>query len=228
MKTPIVILSAVCLALVATLFMRNRSTGVELQTSATNQMSLSNEVAQFRVRLVDAQVKAMQMQTNLQGMLDRRTKEFLAASNLVVQLRTTLAGTREELTKAQGEVGAKSTTLTALETQRDDLSRRVEVVPGLEKQLADAKQNLGYVLADRETLMKERQRLQLENADLQRKIGDLDFLRLQTVKLEDEVQARKRLANARPGSSPDLKLPLVLQDDGSVRLVSPPETPAPR
>lgn len=228
MKTPIILLSAICLALVAALFMRNRSTGVELQASATNQMSLSNEVAQFRVRLVDAQVKAMQMQTNLQGMLDRRTTEFLGASNLVVQLRTTLAGTREELTKARSEVGAKAATITALETQREDLSRRVEVIPGLEKQLADAKQNLGYVLADREALVKERQRLQLETADLQRKIGDLDFLRLQTVRLEDEVQARKRLANARPGGSPDLKLPLVLQEDGSVRLATPSETPAPR
>jgi hypothetical protein len=191
-------------------------------------MWLSNEVAQFRVRLVDAQVKAMQMETNLQGMLDRRTTEFLGASNLVVQLRGTLAGTREDLMKARGEVGAKAATITALETQRDDLRRRVEVIPGLEKQLDDATQNLAYVLADREALAKERQHLRLENADLQRKIDDPDFLRLQTVRLDEEAQARKRLAKARYGGSPDLKLPLELQEDGSVRLMPPSDVPASR
>jgi chromosome segregation ATPase len=226
MKTPVVILSVICVALAAALFLRNRSANSAQAAATKTQQSLSDEIAQFRVKLIQAQVQGIQIRTNLQAALDRRTAELINASNRVVQLKAIWATTQEEVAQAQRDLAAQSERITAVETQRDGLNRKLDIVPGLEKQLAETKGNLGFLLSDREALEKERQRLQLQNAELQRQLGDPDFLRAQTARVEEEIQARRRLASAKPGGSPDLRRPLVLQGDGSVRLAAPSDAPA--
>jgi len=218
MKPPVIILALVCAALAVALFLGKRGAGTALAEAATNQVSLSNEVSKLRGKLVETQSRAIGTQTNLQASLDRRTAELVNASNRVAQVKAMLAATQEEFARAQSELGARAERIGALENQRDELSRKLEAVPALETQLADVKRQILYATGDRDTLLKESQRLQLENAGLQRKMRDLEFLRLQTAKVEQEIEAAKRLAHARPGSSPDLRRPIVLEDDGTVRL----------
>ena len=221
MKGPVIFLSIVCVALAAALFLRHNKAQKALDLSFKQSESQSNEVTQLITRLAEAKGTATQTQTNLQGQLDKRTAELINASNVVAQIRAMLAASQVEAAKAQQELQARAERIDALEAQRDDLARRVEVLPRIEKELADSRKSLSFALGDRDTVVKESQRLQLENANLQRKLVDLQFLRLQTERVEADIELAKRMANARPGSRPDYQRPIIMLPDGAVEFAPP-------
>jgi hypothetical protein len=221
MKTPVVLLSIVCVALAAALFLRHNKAQRALDSAAKQSETSSNEVSQLRTKLALAEGMAAQTQTNLQGLLDKRTAELINASNIVVQTRAMLASAQEETAKAQSELQTRAERIGALEAQRDDLVRRGEDLPRLEKQLAETRKSLVFALGDRDTAVKESQGLQLENADLQRKLTDLQFLRWQTERVKADIDAAKYLAKGKPGRSPDFRLPITMLADGTVQLVPP-------
>src|SRR5262245_21384753 len=100
MKPPVIFLSFVCVALAAALYLRHSSAQKALDSAGQRIESQSNEVAQLSTKLALAQGLATQMQTNLQGTVDRRTAELLNASNVVAQIRALLASTQEDAAKA--------------------------------------------------------------------------------------------------------------------------------
>jgi chromosome segregation ATPase len=221
MKPPVVFLSIVCVALAAALFLRHKKAQSTLDVAIKQSEKSSNEVAQLSTKLALAQGIATQMQTNLQGLLDKRTGEVINASNIVVQVRAMLASSQEETAKARRELQIQAERIGTLEAQRADLARRVGSLSQLEKQLADLREDLRFALGDRDTLVKESQRLQLEKADLERKLIDLPFLRLQVERVEADIQIAKRLASAKSGSRRDLRRPVVMLPDGAVDFAPP-------
>ena len=221
MKPPVVFLSIVCLALAAALFLRHYKAQRALDSAAKQSETSSNEVAELRTKLALAEGMAAQRQTNLQSLLDQRSAELINASNVVVQIRAMLASTQEQAAQSQRELQIRAERIGTLEAQRDDLTRRGEALLPLEKQLADAREKLRFALGDSDTLLKESQRLQLENADLQRKLIDLQFLRLQMERVRADIETAKRMAAAKPGSRPDFRRPVIMLPDGAVEFAPP-------
>lgn len=221
MKPSVVFLSIACVALAAALFLSHKKAQSALGVAIKQSENSSNEVARLSTKLALAQGMASQMQTNLQGLLDKRTAELINASNIVVRVRAMLASSQEETAKAQRELQIRAERIGTLEAQRGDLVSRVESLWQLEKQLAAVREDLRFALGDRDTLVKESQRLQLEKADLERKLIDLPFLRLQIERVEADIQTAKRLASAKSGSRRDLRRPVVMLPDGAVDFAPP-------
>lgn len=221
MKPSFLFLSLACLVLAAALFLSHRKSQRALDSSVKQSETYSNEVAELRTKLHLAEATALQSQTNLQGMLDKRVSELVNASNVVVQIRAMLTSAQQETARAQRELQIRAERIGALETQSRDLARQVESLRLTEKELAETRENLRLTSGERETLLEESQRRQLENADLQRKLNDLQFLRWQMEHVQTDQQTAKRLANARPGSRPDFRRPIIMRPDGTVEFAPP-------
>ena len=218
---PSVILGILCAVLAGVLYLRHNNANRTLAGAVARENGFSNEVAQLQTKLLLAQGQAVREQTNREAAIHRRAVDLLNASNRVVQIQGVLAATQKEVTKARTQLQTQSVRVGELENQRDELNRKIETLQPLQPQLEELRKNLAFVIDERDKLMKESELLRLELAGLQRNVTDLDYLRLQTVRIEDNMEAAKRMASAKPGARPDLKLPIVMEPDGSVRLASP-------
>ena len=126
----------------------------------------------------------------------------------------------------QPELASKAARIAVLEGERDELVRRLAAIPGLEKQVADLKAKVSGVTTDRDFLFSEVRRLELEKADLDRKLDDANFLRVQLAKVEEDAELKRRLIKAGTSASVSSKARLELQADGTVRPLLPVDTQA--
>jgi hypothetical protein len=123
-------------------------------------------------------------------------------------------------------LASKAAQIAVLEGERDALARRLPVIPLLERQVTELKVRLDAVSADYGHLDSEVRRLELEKADLDRKLADTGFLRTQLAKAEEDAELRRRLIKAGTSASVSSKARLELQDDGTVRPILPVDTQA--
>ena len=78
----------------------------------------------------------------------------------------------------------------------DDLTANIEK---LGKLIVDTERKLAASEGDREFLLKELKRLQVEKAELERQFNDLSVLRAQVAKLKEELTVARRLEWLRMG-----------------------------
>jgi chromosome segregation ATPase len=78
----------------------------------------------------------------------------------------------------------------------DDLTSNIEK---LGKLIGDTERKLSASEGDREFLLKELKRLQVEKADLERQFNDLSVLRTQVAKIKEELTVARRLEWLRMG-----------------------------
>jgi chromosome segregation ATPase len=190
---------------------------------------------------------------NLETNLARLTEEVVARSNEVAALSSKLAKTesdaKTDAQTAREELAKRNARITELETQKDDLTKRMGElnvsITTLEGQIADTERKLVSAEGDRDFLMKELKRLQAEKAELERQFNNLAFLREQVRKLRDEMSIARRLEWIRrglygsptkggerlqqgfagpttaPAPQTNFNLNVELRQDGSVRVVPP-------
>ena len=156
----------------------------------------------------------------------RRAHAPSLASNRLVQANLLLKAAQSQGATAQADLQSKAAELALLENEREDLKRRLTVLPTLEKQTAEAKQKLAGATTDREFLSLEVRRLQVEKADLMRKLDDVSFLRMQLTRAEEDAELQRRLVKAGRSAPVDRKARLELLQDGTVRPVVPVSTQA--
>lgn len=209
MRVLIAILILVCLALSASLYFRHTKAVEKEQIDTTQIVQLSNKVEETTHALDEQK----QVNSVLETTLTNRTQELLTTSNLLITAKTTLARVQEEAkvaaATAAADIKKRDERINELETQRDDLTKRMtelnSQITGLDGQISEMQRKLSASEGDREFLLKELKRLQTEKNELERQFNDLAMLREQVRKLRDELSISRRLDWIRRGLYGSLK-----------------------
>jgi len=128
-------------------------------------------------------------------------------SNDLVKTAAELAKTQKEALAAaeaaKAEMAKRDARITELEGQKNALDQQASdlksAIGNLEKSIGDTEKKLAASEGDREFLLKELKRLQVEKAELERQFNDLALLRTQVAKLKDELSIARRLEWIRMG-----------------------------
>jgi chromosome segregation ATPase len=209
MRVAIVILILLCFALSGSLYYRHTKAITEKQVDSTQILQLSNKVNETEEKLNQQEKVNVLLETNLVD----RTQELLKTSNMLVTATATITRVQEEAkvaaTAAAADIKKRDERINELETQRDDLTKRMTdlntQISGLEGQIADTQRRLAASEGDREFLLKELKRLQGEKGELEKQFNDLAMLREQVRKLKDELSISRRLDWIRRGLYGSLK-----------------------
>ena len=253
MKAAIVFLILASLGLGVGLMMRhNQAVEVSRQDEA-KIAELSKNVVETKNKLDEQEKLAMYLQTNLAV----RSEELFGASNNVTKLNADLAQARTEMVAAaaaaKAEIERRDAQISQLTTQTNALTQKMDdLTASIEKygkQIADTERKLAASEGDREFLLKDLKRLQVERADLERQFNDLSALRAQVSKLKEELSIARRLEWIRmgiygasdkkgaeklmAGSAPsapktnNFNLNVELKQDGGAQIVTPDTKKAP-
>lgn len=193
------------------------ATAQQTDADAKTIATLSNQVSEVRTRLAMETGMNGISQSNIQYTLSRRASELLFTSNRLVQTALLLSNAQHETHIAQAQLPASATTIARLEAHRDQLLRDLEVIPGLQREIADLKRKSQDAQFAQASLQETLSRLRTENANLERQLGDPAFLRLQASRAEDAAQVRQRTTSKQAVRATDTRVRLELQPDGSVR-----------
>src|SRR5687768_8998217 len=247
-----VVLAVVCLLLGGLLFYRHSQAVKQKRADTQYLMQFSNNLAQASARLAEQQVVNQSLETNL----TQRGSEVSQYSNRLADISNTLARVEAEAKlaaeSAQAELARRDTKISSLESERDDLTKRMAELnvslTTLETQIASTEKKLAASEGDREFLLKELKRLQAEKVELERQFNDLAVLREQVRKLKAELSIARRLDWIRRGlygeekggsrlqrgfaktpARPSYDLKVELSETGAVRVIPPvTNAPAPR
>ena len=175
----------------------------ETKARESQRIELSNNWSTASAQLTEAQ----KVNITLGSTVTNLVEEVVAKSNLVATLTSKLAKTEADAKAAaqtaKAELDKRDAKITELETQRDDLTKRMTElntsITGLEKQIDDTERKLRTSEGDRAFLIKELKRLQAEKTELERQFNNLALLREQVRKLRDDMSIAKRLEWIRRG-----------------------------
>jgi chromosome segregation ATPase len=206
MKAAIIILVILSLGLGVTLFVRHTQ-AVKLKNEKDETIlerdNLSNRLEQTKTKLDEM----TQVNSTLETNLTTRSQDLTTKSNDLVKITAELAKTQKEAKAASeaatAELAKRDARISELETQKSALDEQANglksAIGTLEKSIADTEKKLTASEGDREFLLKELKRLQVEKAGLERQFNDLALLRTQVSKLKDELSISRRLEWIRMG-----------------------------
>lgn len=227
MKVCVIVLSALCLLLTVALYARQSSATTQAAASLKVSESLSNQIAEVRLRLALTDSAARLTQSNLHALLDRRVGDLTLTSNRLAQTTRLLSSVPAQAREAPAETQPKAANLAALEAEREELRGKLTVIPALRKELEGTKEQLSSLAGQRDWLIQELSRTRLSEADLTLKLANGEFLRSQLAKAEEAAQVRERIARARLSRPFEAGAGLLLQSTGPVSSASAPrEEPA--
>jgi DNA repair exonuclease SbcCD ATPase subunit len=209
---------AVGLGAIGFFFYKSKEAAVQqANADAKTIATLSNQVSEVRTRL--AMETGMQgiAQSNLQYAVSRRTGELSVVSNRHFQTTLLLSNAQHEAHAAQSQLPTKAANIASLEAHRDQLIRDLEVIPALQREIAELRRRLQEITFAQAATQETISRLRTEKANLERLLDDLSFLRLQASRSEDAAELRQRAASKQPIRAGDSRVRLELQPDGSVR-----------
>jgi chromosome segregation ATPase len=221
MKAFVIILSVACAALAFGLYQRNSSANREAGAAETQFKTFSNQVAELSTKLAMSHGDAHHAQSNLQHLVAVRTGELANTSNRLVQLNLLYRAAQAEARAAQSEAQSLAGRLAVVEAERNGLQRGSAAIPVLERKVAEFREKLDTTTAERNALLAEIGKLEVDKADLLRKMEDIGFLRIQLTKAEENAAVLRRLAKAGHSAAADSKARLELLEDGTVRTALP-------
>lgn len=203
MKAAIVFLILASLGLGVGLLVRHNQ-AVELKKQDDDRIALLNKtVDETKTKLDEEEKLAMYLQTNLV----LRTEELSGASNSVTKLSADLERMQKQLQSekesAKAEIERRDAQISQLTTETNNLTLKMDDLTSsigkLGKQITETERKLSASEGDREFLLKELKRLQVEKAELERQFNDLSALRTQVAKLKEELSISRRLEWLRLG-----------------------------
>jgi chromosome segregation ATPase len=190
MKTGFIALVVVSLGLGIGLLARHLKADEEVKAARKEQQHMA-------VQLEEARRKAdehSRMASFWESTLAVRARELNDTSNALAKVSAELAKAQQD---ARLELAKRDVRIAALEGQRDDLSKNMDIlksaIADLEVQITDTKTKLATSEGDRAFLLKELDRLQAERTELVRQFNDLAILRAQVAKLKEEAAVAQRL-----------------------------------
>jgi len=201
--TAIVLLVLVGVGLGVTLLLRHSKAVEVKKTDERRIVVLSNKVEETQSKLDDKE----RLTIYLENKVATKSEELSSTSNHLSKINAELARTKSEMQAAaeaaRAEIEKKDAQINALTTQTNQLTLKMDDLTGaidkLGKQIADTERRLAASEGDREFLLTELKRLQVEKAELERQFNDLSVLRAQVSKLKEELTVARRLEWLRMG-----------------------------
>ena len=197
MKPLIAVLSLVCIVLGVQLYLRQAAPGQggkELAAAGIRLNTLSNEVAETRIKAEEEARLSAYLQSNLTA----RVADLAAASNALGLTTASLSSAQSELKTVQEEAKKQAARVAELEGQKDEMQVKLNELAGsiqsLNSQIAEAKRKLAAAEGDKDSISKELAKLQTDKAELLRQFNDLAALRAQVALLKEEAAVNQRLA----------------------------------
>ena len=215
---------------------------------------LTKNVEDTKNKLDEQERMSMYLQTNLAV----RTEELSGASNNLTKLNAELARTQKEMQAAaeaaRAAIADRDSQISKLTTETNAMSMKMDDLTAsigkLGQQISVTERKLAASEGDREFLLKELKRLQVEKADLEKQFNDLSVLKTQVAKLKEELSISRRLewirlgiygtsekkgaeklmAGSIPTPAPttnNFNLNVELKQDGGTKVVVPSPAPAP-
>jgi chromosome segregation ATPase len=231
MKSNIAIVLLVFAALLLGVVLLHNKREAEKRTAADQEVitDLSNSVRTIEGKLSEQK----SVNDRLVSDLTSKVQDLQTASNQNVRLAAeyakATADAKAAAEAAAAEIAKRDQRIGQLETERDDLDKKMVGLNGelesLTSKINDTERKLAASEGDRDFLLKELKRLQSEKADLERKFNDLVVLRTQVNKLRDELSAARRLDWFRRGLYGDQpKGAELLMRNSQVKRAEPPAT----
>jgi len=203
MKAAIVFLILASLVLGVGLIVRHKNAEEMKRQDEEKIADLNKKVEDTKMKLDEQEKMSMYLQTNLVLSTEELSRTSNNATKLAADLERTQKQMQAEKEAAKAEIErrdaqiAQLTTETNAMTQKmDDLTANINKLGSLIK---DTERKLLASEGDREFLLKELKRLQVEKADLERQFNDLSALRTQVAKLKEELSISRRLEWLRMG-----------------------------
>lgn len=250
MKGLLLLLLIVVIGLSFGWYQRHESALKKADSDGSTINQLSNKVIKTETLLTD-QVMVNQVLTNT---LAQKDQVIVTTSNQLNATKLDLNRVKEEADAAAkaaaAEIAKRDNRISELETQRDDLTKRMTdlngQIAGLESSITDTQRKLAASEGDRDFLLQELKRMQDEKVELERQFNDLAMLREQVRRLRDELNISRRLDWIRKGLYGNLKgaerlqmgfdnqpaggenfdLNVEMKDTGEVKLNGPANAPA--
>lgn len=184
---------------------------IKQKTKATQDQDQAKRVLQsVSEQLVQTSTEKTElMKTNsiLETNLALRIEEVLTLSNDLALTSAKLYKTEADFKMARQsyleDLAKREQRIAELETQRDDLNKRVEEVglslATLEAKIAETQKKLASSEGDRSFLLAELKKLQAEKKELERKFDSLTELQKKVRQLKNELAAAIRLDWVRKG-----------------------------
>ena len=254
MKAAIVFLILASLGLGVGLMMRHKQAVEVKQQDEETIHVLTKNVEDTKNKLDEQERMSMYLQTNLAV----RTEELSGASNNLTKLNAELARTQKEMQAAaeaaRAAIADRDSQISKLTTETNAMSMKMDDLTAsigkLGQQINATERKLAASEGDREFLLKELKRLQVEKADLEKQFNDLSVLKTQVAKLKEELSISRRLewirlgiygtsekkgaeklmAGSTPTPAPttnNFNLNVELKQDGGTKVVVPSPAPAP-
>lgn len=202
-RVALIIVVLICVGLGIGLIVRHNQAVHENTDAQAHITKLSNDVVQTQAKVDELSTVNQTLETNLVG----RTHDLETASNNFINVSATLAKTQAEAKAAAeaaaAEMAKRDAKIADLQGQNDEMTKRMldlnNSLGTLEKQISDTEKKLAASEGDREFLLRELKRLQVEKAALEKQFNDLVVLREQVNRLKDELSMSRRLEWIRRG-----------------------------
>lgn len=199
MKPAIFVLVVACLALSAGLVVVKQQGDKRVKDVEASSARAVVELDEVKAKFTDLE-KLYAVQQNT---LSMRNEELALASNGLAKANSELTSLSENLKTAQAELTKSQDRIAALETEREDLNKKMEDLTAsinkLELQITETKSKLAAAEGDKTFLLSELNRLQTEKDALVRQFNNLAALRAQVAKLKEEAAIKQRLEWKRLG-----------------------------
>lgn len=197
MKPLVIVLSIVCLALAAQIWLRqgpgNRA-HQEIATLGNTVNSLSNEVRTTRLQASEEARLAAYLQSNLTA----KAEELASSSNRLNETIAALESAQLALQSARSETERRSGRIAELEGRNASTQLKLEeLASSIGKrnlQIAEATRKLAAAEGDRDSLARELATLRADKAELLRQFNDIAALKAQLALLRDEAAVNQRLS----------------------------------
>ncbi|MEO6034449.1 MAG: hypothetical protein ABIQ35_04260 [Verrucomicrobiota bacterium] len=202
-RVAVIILVIICVGLGIGLLVRHKQATQEISTAQSEISRLSNVWVHTKGQVDELNTVNMTLETNLAG----RTHDLESVSNNFISVSAALAKTQAEAKAAAeaaaAEMAKRDAKINELQGQNDDMTKRMlelnTSLGNLEKQISETEKKLATSEGDREFLLRELKRLQVEKAQLEKQFNDLAVLREQVSRLKEELSISRRLEWIRRG-----------------------------
>ncbi len=175
----------------------------EREANTARLNTLSNQLVTATVQLNDEKKETSSLRTNLAQKVEEAGIYSNKISFVAAELSRTEQEARESASKSQAELEKRDRQIAGLETEKEDLTRKMAIltgkITGLEDQIAVTERKLASSDGDRDALRKELRRLVAEKTELENKFKDLAALRDQVRKVRDDLAIVNRLEFIRKG-----------------------------
>jgi len=227
-KVAVVVLVLVCLVLgAATLYVQSKAEKQKREDLATIT-TLSNNWVETEVKLTDQKKVNAVLETNLFS----KVAEAQSFSNMLVAVSNSLMRTQAEAKvaadAATAELAKRDEKITALEQERENLDKKLVAlnanISQLNAKISETERKLASSEGDRDFLLKELRRMQVEKTDLEKQFNDLAVLRSQVNKLQEELAIARRLDWIRKGITTEVPKGGVLLQQGTAAYGTTPRT----